>query len=291
MQTGRRAESIVLPLELLRNIKPSEFNDTEEYHVWQKRQLKILEVGLLEYPSIPIEPSNPVTMRLKEIIQSGESKPLDTSKTSDTMIALCNAVVSLACRTPTGTAGDVFHWADGFPVNIHLYISLLQSIFDHRDETLVLDEIDELLDLMKKTWSTLGISKPIHDVCFTWVFFQQYIVTGQVESDLLGASHATLTEVANDAKKEKDSFFMKILSAMLGSMLGWVEKRLLGYHEFFVKGTVGQIENLLPLVMLASDILGEYPPIAQHELNSSEDRVDRYIRSSLRNAFGKVCTL
>ncbi|KAI4345867.1 hypothetical protein L6164_012955 [Bauhinia variegata] len=296
-QVGRRAETIILPLELLRHLKPSEFNDSHEYHSWQKRQLKILEAGLLLYPSVPLEKANTFAKRLRDIISSGESKPIDTGKNSDTMRSLTNSVVSLSWRTPNGTPTDVCHWADGFPVNIHLYTSLLQAIFDIRDETLVLDEVDELLELMKKTWSTLGITRPIHNVCFTWVLFQQYIVTGQIESDLLCASYVMMGEVANDAKKERESLYVKILTCLLTSMQAWAEKRLLNYHEYFHRGSVGQIENLLPLVLTASKILGEGLTILDGEgeekgdftvVDSSEDRVDRYIRSSIKNAFDKI---
>ncbi|KAJ1383935.1 Munc13-like proteiny 1 [Sesbania bispinosa] len=296
-QMGRRAETIIVPLELLRHLKPSEFSDSHEYHMWQKRQLKILEAGLLLNPSVPLEKSNTFATRLRDIINSGESKPIDIGKNSDTMRTLCNSVVSLSWRSHNGTPTDVCHWADGFPFNIHLYTSLLQSIFDIRDETLVLDEVDELLELMKKTWSTLGITLPIHNVCFTWVLFNQYIATGQIESDLLCASHAMLNEVANDAKREKESLYVTILSSVLSSMQSWAEKRLFNYHDYFQRGNVGQIENLLPVVLLASKILGEDLMITDGEsgdkgditiVNSSGDRVDNYIRSSMKNAFEKV---
>ncbi|CAL0321156.1 unnamed protein product [Lupinus luteus] len=232
-------------------------------------------------------------------VSSTPSSPVagaDTGKNSDTMRTLCNSVVSLSWRSANGTPTDVCHWADGFPFNIHLYTKLLQSIFDIRDETLVLDEVDELLELMKKTWSTLGIALPIHNVCFTWVLFHQYIVTGQVEPDLLCGSHAMLNEVANDAKREKDSLYVKILSSVLSSMQGWAEKRLLNYHEFFQRGNANQIENLLPVMLSASKILGEDLTITDGEgeekgditiVDSSGDRVDKCIRSSMKNAFEK----
>ncbi|KAF7837437.1 protein unc-13-like protein [Senna tora] len=296
-QMGRRADTIILPLELLRQLKPSEFNDSTEYHMWQKRQLKILEAGLLLHPSIPLDKSNTFAARLRDIIRSAHSKPIDTGKNSDTMRTLCNSVVSLSWRSSNGTPTDVCHWVDGFPLNLHLYTSLLHSVFDTRDETLVLDEIDELLELMKKTWTTLGISRPIHNVCFTWVLFQQYIATGQIESDLLSAAHAMLIEVGSDAKKEKDAMYLKILSSVLSSMQSWAEKKLVNYHDYFVRGTAGQIENLLPLVLTASKIMGEDVVITDGEgpdkgditiVDSSGDRVDYYIRSSIRNAFDKV---
>ncbi|XP_038723145.1 protein unc-13 homolog [Tripterygium wilfordii] len=297
-QMGRRAETIILPLELLRHLKPSEFNDSHEYHLWQKRQLKIIEAGLLLHPSIPLDKSNTYAMRLREIIRASETKPIDTGKNSDTTRTLCNSVVSLSWRSANGTPTDVCHWADGFPLNIHLYISLLQSIFDIRDETLVLDEVDELLELMKKTWSTLGINRPIHNLCFTWVLFQQYVVTGQTEPDLLCAAHAMLTEVANYAKKpDWDVVYVKMLSSALNLMHGWAEKRLLQYHDYFHRGNAGLIESLLPLVLSASKILGEDVTITEGKgkdkgdtkvVDSSGDRIDHYIRSSVKNAFAKV---
>jgi hypothetical protein len=301
LQAGRRAETIIIPLELLRHLKPTEFSDSHEYHMWQKRQLRVLELGLLTHPLITVEKNSTFASRLRDIIRNCESKPLDTGKNSDALRTLCNSVVSLAWRGQNGAPTDDCHWADGFPLNIHFYNSPLQAIFDIRDETLVLDEVDELLELIKKTWSILGITKSIHNICFAWILFQQYVATGQVEFDLLSASNIMLSEVANDAKKEKDSFYLKLLTSVLSSMQSWGEKRLLNYHEFFPRGTICQIENLLPLVLSVSKILGEDLMITDVGegrengdtitiVDSSGDRIDYYIRSSMKNAFDKVCT-
>lgn len=299
---GRRAETIVLPLELLRHIKPSEFNDYQEYHAWQKRQLKILEVGLLLHPSIPLEKTNSFANRLRDIIRVGETRPLETGKNSDMMRKLCNCVVSLAWRSAQGTTtADVCHWADGYPLNIHLYMMLLQTVFDSRDETSVLDEIDELFELMKKTWPTLGINRAIHNVCFTWMLFHQYVATSEMEPDLLHAAHAMLTDhVSKDAKKpDRDAIFLRILSTVLSSMRAWSEKRLHNYHDYFQRGTVGLIDKILPLALTASKILGENVVLQGLEDSdngsssslaptSPEDRIGDYIRSSLQSTFKRV---
>ncbi|KAK8648158.1 hypothetical protein V6N13_128919 [Hibiscus sabdariffa] len=297
-QMGRRSETIILPLELLRHLKPIEFNDMHEYHFWQRRQLKILEAGLINHPCIPIEKSNSLAIRLREIIRVSDNKPIDTNKNSDIMRTLCNCVVSLSWRSASGTSSDVCHWADGFPLNIHIYTSLLLAIFDIRDETLILDEVDELLELMKKTWSTLGINRPIHNVCLAWVFFQQYVVTNQMEPDLLCAAYSMLVEVAVDAKKpDREASYVKLLTSMLISMQKWAERRLLHYHEYFNKQTIGGIENLLPLALSSLKILGEDVTIMEGEGNkkgdtmlvdSTTDRVDHYIRFSLKNMFAKI---
>ncbi|XP_060180312.1 protein unc-13 homolog [Lycium barbarum] len=298
-QMGRRAETIILPLELLRHLKPSEFNDTHEYHQWQKRQLRILEAGLLLHPSIPVERSNTFAKRFREIIKLAENKAIDTGKNSETMRALCNSVVSLAWRTVDGSPTDICHWADGFPLNIHIYSALLSSVFDLKDNTMVLDEVDELLELMKKTWVILGINKSIHNLCFTWVLFEQYIATGQVEPDLLGASMIMLSsEVASDAKKvDREPVYVNMLANVLATMREWSEKRLVNYHENFNRGSAGLVENNLPLFFAATKILEEDVPgytstrfEKGDELadESAGNKVSYFIRSSVRNAFAKM---
>ncbi|KAM3326828.1 protein unc-13 [Capsicum chacoense] len=298
-QMGRRAETIILPLELLRHLKPSEFSDSHEYHQWQKRQFRILEAGLLLHPSLPVEKSNTFAKRFREIIRSAETKAIDTGKNSETMRALCNSVVSLAWRTVDGSATDICHWADGFPLNVHIYTALLSSIFDMKDDTMVLDEVDELLELMKKTWVILGVNKSLHNLCFTWVLFEQYIVTGQVEPDLLGAAMIMLsTEVANDAKKvDREPFYVKMLANVLISMREWSEKRLVNYHESCNKGGAGMLENNLPLFFAATKILEEDIPgytsdesekVDELADDSAGNKVCYFIRSSMRDSFAKM---
>ncbi|KAE8735981.1 hypothetical protein F3Y22_tig00000218pilonHSYRG00100 [Hibiscus syriacus] len=289
-QMGRRPETIILPLELLRHSKPSEFNDTQEYHIWQRRQLKVLEVGLLS--SIPLDKSNHLVMQLIDTIRASESNPIDTSKNSEITRTLCNTVASLACGSTNNTPTDVCHWADGYPFNIHIYISLLQAIFDTKDETLVLDEVDELLELIKKTWSILGINRAIHNACFTWVLFQKYVVTNQAEPDLLSAAYTMLTEVEIDARKaDKDTTYVKLLSCVLVSVENWVEKRLLHYHEYFNKANADEIENLVPMALFSAKILNEDLKMMEVDkmlVDLNGDRVDTYIRFSVQNAFAKM---
>jgi hypothetical protein len=104
--------------------------------------------------------------------------------------------------------------------------------------------------------------------------------------------------VANDAKKpDREAMYVKLLSSMLASMQGWAERRLLHYHDYFQRGDVFLIENLLPLALSASKILGEDVTITEGAgkdkgdtqiVDSSGDRVDHYIRASVKKAFAKV---
>lgn len=297
LQASKKSETIILPLELLRQVKPTEFCDAQEYHQWQRRQLKILEAGLILYPSIPLDRQNPAAIRLLELIRASETKPIDTSKNSEVLQSLCNYVVALAWRNSTPT--EACHWIDGYPLNIHLYLALLRSIFDLREETVVLDEVDELIELMKRTWPYLGINRAVHNLCFAWGLFQQYVDTGRVEPDLVGATVVMLGEVASDARRpDRETSYVKLLVSALSVMQGWAERKMVEYHECFDKDTTGSMESVLALAVSTSKIIGEDLPgggisfvmdgDGEMGLDRLASRVDFYVKSSIRSAFTKV---
>lgn len=290
---GRRAETIVLPLELLRQLKPAEFADAEEYHQWQFRQIKLLEAGLILHPSLPLDRLHAAVLRFREVMRATEIRAIDTGKNSDVMRALSNAVHALSWRSGTpGAAVEACHWADGYPLNVLLYCSLLQTIFDLRECTVVLDEVDELLELIKKTWPTLGINRILHNVCLAWVFFQQYVITGQVEPDLVAAALTVLVDVAADTKQgSRDPLYVKVLLSALGGMQEWSEKRLLDYHDSYDKGIGGGsategMEILLSMALAAGKIIADREGAGDG--NFAGDRVDYYVRCSMKSAFTNV---
>ena len=208
------------------------------------------------------------------------------------MCALTSAVHTLSWRS--GAAGEACHWADGYPLNVLLYCSLHQTIFDLRESTVVLDEVDELdelLELIKKTWPTLGINRAVHNACFAWVFFRQYVITGQAEPDLAAAALAVLVDVAADAAQaSRDPVYARVLLSALGGMLEWSEKRLLDYHDSYGKCIGGaateSMEILLSLALAAGKIIADREGAGDG--NFAGDRVDYYIRCSMKSAFTKV---
>ncbi|KAL6648832.1 hypothetical protein ACP70R_013056 [Stipagrostis hirtigluma subsp. patula] len=305
-QVGRKADTIVLPLELLRQLKLTDFADGGEHLQWQRRQLKLLEAGLVLHPSLPVDRLNGPVLRFREIMQAADARAIDTGKASDTLRALGDAVLALAWRSAPGTGppGEACHWADGYPLNVLLYVSLLQAIFDLKEDTVVLDEVDELLELMTRTWTTLGIDKTLHNVCFAWVLFQQYVATGQVEPDLAGAALTLLTEVAADAKQEnRGPVYARVLSSALGAIHDWSETRMLDYHDRYRKGMAGAgagaMESALSLALSTRKIIAENVPGMGINLTDTEhegsglgsfagSRVDYYVRCSMRSAFTKM---
>ncbi|ONM21586.1 Retinol dehydrogenase 13 [Zea mays] len=289
-QLGRRAESMVLPLEFLQQFKASDFSDPQEYEAWRSRNLKLLEAGLLVHPLVPLNKSDSSVQRLRQIIRGAYDRPLETGKNSESMQGLRTCVMSLAGRSHDGTS-DGCHWADGFPLNLHLYQTLVEACFDN-DEGTVVDEIDEVMELLKKTWVILGINELLHNLCFTWALFNHFVMSGQVDIELLSAAENQLAEVAKDAKTTKDPNYCKVLSSTLSSIMGWTEKRLLAYHETFNTSNIESMQGIVSIGVsaarvLVEDISHEYRRRRKEETDVARSRVETYIRSSLRTAFAQ----
>ncbi|XP_065848967.1 protein unc-13 homolog [Euphorbia lathyris] len=290
-QVGRKIEAVVLPLELLQQLKLSDFTDQQEFETWQKRTLKVLEAGLLLHPRVPLDKSNPTSQRLRQIINGALDRPIETGKNNESMQVLRSAVMSLANRSD-GSFSELCHWADGVPLNLRMYEMLLEALFDVNDETSIVEEVDELMEHIKKTWAILGINQVLHNLCFTWVLFHRFVATGQEETELLDAADGQLVEVAKDAKTTKDPQYSKILSSTLSSILGWAEKRLLAYHDTFDRGNIEAMHSIVSLgvsaaKILVEDISNEYRRKRKGEVDVARSRIDTYIRSSLRTVFAQ----
>lgn len=282
----------MLPLELLQHFRSLDFGNQQEYEAWQRRNLKVLEVGLLLYPHMPLDRKETAPQQLRKIIRGALEKPMETGKNTETMQVLRSVVMSLACRSFDGTVSDTCHWADGFPLNLRLYQKLLESCFDLNEETSIIEELDEVLEVMKKTWVVLGINQILHNLCFAWVLFHRYVTTGQVDNDLLIASNNLLEEVQQDANATKDPAYLKIVSSTLNAILGWTEKRLLAYRDVFNPGNIEVMQNIVSLGVLSAkvlveDISHEYRR-KKKEVDVARYRVDSYVRSSMRTAFAQA---
>ncbi|XWS26795.1 hypothetical protein CRYUN_Cryun26dG0060700 [Craigia yunnanensis] len=291
-QLGKRIESIVLPLEMLQQLKPSDFPNQGEYEAWLRRNLKLLEAGLLLHPLLPLDKTNTAPSQLRQIIRGALEKPLETGKNNETMQALRSIVLSLACRNFDGSVSETSHWADGFPLNLRIYQMLLEACFDVNDETSVIEEVDEVLELIKKTWVVLGMNQMLHNLCFLWILFNRYVAAGQMECDLLFAANNLLMEVEKDAKAVKDPDYSKILSSTLSAILGWAEKKLVAYHNYFHSDNTELLECVVSMGVLSAKIMVEDISHEYHkkrkEIGVAHERVDMYIRSSLRTAFGQI---
>ncbi|XP_006659374.2 protein unc-13 homolog [Oryza brachyantha] len=290
-QLGRHAESMVLPLEFLQRFKASDFPDPHEYEAWQLRYLKLLEAGLLFHPLVPLKKSDVSAQRLQQVIHGVYDTPTETEKNSKLMEGLYSAAKALAGRS-LGQTLDECHWADGFPLNLHIYQTLVEACFDSEDGAVV-DEIDEVVEMLTKTWVILGINQMFHNLCFAWALFNHFVMSGQVDIELLSGAENQLTEVVKDAKATKDPDYCDVLSSTINSIMGWTEKRLLAYHETFSASNIASMQGIVSIgvstaKILAEDISHEYRRKKKQETDVVvHSRIETYIRSSLRTAFAQ----
>ncbi|OQU80385.1 hypothetical protein SORBI_3007G119500 [Sorghum bicolor] len=289
-QLGTHAESLVLPLEFLQKCKASDFPDPLEYEAWQTRNFKLLEAGVLVHPLIPLKKSDISAKRMRQIIHEAYAGQVETGRNSESMQRLHSAVMSLACRSLCETS-DECHWADGFPFNLHIYKMLIEACFDVEEGTVV-DEIDEIMELLKKTWPVFGITQMLHNIYFTWALFNHFIMLGQADNGLLSAMENLLVEVAEDAKITKDPDYCDVLSSTLNSIMGWEEKRLCAYHETFNTSNIYSMQYIISIgisaaKILLEDVSYEYHSGTNRDIDVVRTRIETYIKSSLCKAFAQ----
>ncbi|CAH1448965.1 unnamed protein product [Lactuca virosa] len=292
---GRRIESIVLPVELLHQFKSSDFQTQHEYNEWQRRNFKILELGLLLHPKIPLDKNDSSAQQLSKIIHTAYEHHMVTGKHSEEVKTLRGVTNQLACRS--GDDSEMCHWADGIPLNLRLYQFLLESLFDIETPTIIINEIDEMLEFIKRTWGILGINQRFHNLCFLWVLFNRFLSTGQVENDLLLACANLLLEIKEDADSDSDSDsgfstqYSKILNSTLMFIFKWAEKGLFGYREFFYRGNVDLMHIVLSIGLLADELMVEKSSCdddMRKIVYEASGKVDTYIRSSMKMAFSQI---
>ncbi|CAI9293279.1 unnamed protein product [Lactuca saligna] len=290
---GRRIESIVLPVELLHQLKASDFQTQHEYNEWQRRNFKILELGLLLHPKIPIDKKDSSAQQLSKIIHTAYEHHMVTGKHSEEVKTLRGITNQLACRSFHGDDSEMCHWADGIPLNLRLYQFLLESLFDIETPTIIINEIDEMLEFIKRTWGILGINQRFHNLCFLWVLFNRFLSTGQVENDLLLACANLLLEIKEDADFDSgfSTQYSKILNSTLMFIFKWAEKGLFGYREFFYRGNVELMHIVLSIGLLADELMVEKSSCdddMRKIVYETSGKVDTYIRSSMKMAFSQI---
>ncbi|KAG5014673.1 hypothetical protein JHK82_020357 [Glycine max] len=74
----RRALLRVAAGQLIQQVKCSDFPSEQEYEAWLRRNLKVLEAGLILHPRLPLlDKADTCVLRLQQIIHEGLEKPMD----------------------------------------------------------------------------------------------------------------------------------------------------------------------------------------------------------------------
>ncbi|XP_039795958.1 protein unc-13 homolog isoform X2 [Panicum virgatum] len=305
-KVGKRMDNILIPLELLCCISRAEFSDMKAYLRWQKRQLNMLEEGLINHPVVGFGELGRKVNELRNLfrkIEESESLPPSAAEVQRTecLRSLREVATSLSERPARGDlTGEVCHWADGYHLNVALYEKMLGSVFDILDEGKLTEEVEEILELLKSTWRILGITETVHDTCYAWVLFRQFVFTG--EQGLLKVVIDHLRKIPlKEQRGPQQRLHLKSLrssvdaeggyqdftffQSFLSPVQKWVDKKLNDYHQHFSEGP-SLMANVVTVAMLTRRILGEENDKVLE--SPDRDQIDRYITSSVKSAFLKM---
>ncbi|CAB4268334.1 unnamed protein product [Prunus armeniaca] len=306
-KVGKRMDALLVPLELLCCISRTEFSDKKAYIRWQKRQLNMLEEGLLNFPAVGFGESGRKASEFRILlakIEESEFLPPSTGELQRTecLRSLREIATPLAERPARGDlTGEVCHWADGYHLNVRLYEKLLLSVFDMLDEGKLTEEVEEILELVKSTWRVLGITETMHYTCYAWVLFRQHVITS--EQGVLKHAIEQLKKIPlKEQRGPQERLHLKslhcrvegdqghqdlsFLQSFLLPIQKWADKQLGDYHLHFSEVPV-VMENVVAVAMIAQRLLLEEPEAAMMQYTSSTDRdqIESYISSSIKNAF------
>lgn len=308
-KVGKRMDTLLIPLELLCCISRTEFSDKKSYIRWQKRQLNMLEEGLVNQPVVGFGESGRKMSDLRVLlakIEESESLPSSTGELQRTecLRSLRDIAIPLAERPARGDlTGEICHWADGYHLNVRLYEKLLLSVFDVLDEGKLTEEVEEMLELFKSAWRILGITETIHYTCYAWVLFRQFVITG--EQGILQHAIEQLKKIPlKEQRGPQERLHLKSLTCRVESEKGfeeltflqsfllpiqkWADKQLADYHLYFAEGSK-LMENAVVVAMVVRRLLLEEPELAIYSLPITDaEQIESYVSSSIKNAFARI---
>ncbi|KAL0872777.1 hypothetical protein Bca101_022482 [Brassica carinata] len=303
-KSGKRMDSLLVPLELLCCVSRTEFSDKKAYLRWQKRQLNMLAEGLINHPVVGFGESGRKATDLKSLLQRiEESESLASSagevQRAECLKSLTEVATSLAERPARGDlTGEVCHWADGYHLNVRLYEKLLLCVFDMLNEGKLTEEVEEILELLKSTWRVLGITETIHYTCYAWVLFRQYVITS--EQGLLRHAIQQLNKIPlKEQRGPQERIHLKtlqcrveneeisFLESFLSPIRSWADKQLGDYHLHFAEGSL-VMEDTVTVAMITWRLLLEESDRAMHSSSLDREQIESYISSSIKNTFTRM---
>nr|XP_043620813.1 protein unc-13 homolog [Erigeron canadensis] len=308
-KVGKRMDALLIPLELLSCVSRTEFSDKKAYIRWQKRQLNMLEEGLVNHPVVGFGESGRKASEMRVLlarIEESESFAPSVGELQriECLRSLREIAIPLAERPARGDlTGEVCHWADGYHFNVRLYEKLLLSIFDVLDEGKLTEEVEEILELLKSTWRILGITETIHHTCYAWVLFRQFVMTR--EHTLLRHAIEQLNKVPMKEERgpqermhlkslyckvenEDGSEELTFIQSFLMPIQKWADKQLADYHVHFPEA-LAMMEHVISISMVARRLLQEEHGSAMQNASVTDgDKIESYVSSSIKSAFVRI---
>ncbi|XP_077248543.1 DNA topoisomerase 4 subunit B (DUF810) isoform X2 [Tasmannia lanceolata] len=298
-----------ISLELLNGICKSDFFNDKSYMQWQKRQANVLEEFLCTSVNLTKDEHRMVRCFLEMLRNTEEwAARKSPSERAEVLQGIKRFASKLSCVPARfGIPGETYYWTAGYHLNVKLYEKLLSSVFDILEESHLIDGTDEILRIIKLTWSTLGITQKMHYALYGWVLFRQFVGTGEaflLEHAILQMQKVVLGEGDEGNKGAYMNTLMcsigdngnarniSLIDAVFLSMNNWCDNQLQDYHLHFSKNSIkfGKVLNFAVAVgLFAADDSGEIKlnkPKGETEMTSK--RIKLYVETSIHAAYERV---
>ncbi|GFZ02442.1 hypothetical protein Acr_15g0010500 [Actinidia rufa] len=270
-------------------------------------ELNMLEEGLINHPAVGFGESGRKASELRILlakIEESESFPPSTGELQRTecLRSLREIAIPLAERPARGDlTGEVCHWSDGYHLNVRLYEKLLLSVFDVLDEGKLIEEVEEILELLKSTWRMLGITETIHYTCYAWVLFRQFVITSEqgilqhaivqlrkipLKEERGQQERLHLKSLLSRVEREEGVRELTFLQSFLSPIKKWVDKQLGDYHLHFSEN-LALMEDIVAVSMLSRRLLLEEPELVLQSV-TDQDQIETYISLSIKIAFARA---
>ncbi|RAL44398.1 hypothetical protein DM860_011675 [Cuscuta australis] len=269
---GRAREQIDVPqiiLGLLNGMLKSDFPNEKSYILWKSRQADILE-ELLSSAEYVNDKKQSVDILIDRIRNPEDwDTRMSPSERFEVLSAISHIALTLSSMPPKyGILGESYYWSAGYQLNIRIYEKLLVGLFDILEDDHLIEEAGEILNLLKSSWSMLGITQKLHNVIHAWVLFQQFVATN--EAVLLDYSIHAMRNVlsAQDDDHMEDNYIQSLLcfttwkgcptrlsylQSVILSISMWCDNKLQDYHLHFTEKP-----SLLNEVMSMALMVGAY---------------------------------
>ncbi|XP_011081014.1 uncharacterized protein LOC105164132 isoform X3 [Sesamum indicum] len=311
--TGKSCESIDIPqlsLVLLTGALRSDFPSEKSYLKWKNRQASVFE-ELVSSDDRKTE-KQLIGTSLEKIRNAQEwDIKMSPSQRSDVLLTLRQVALAFSSIPGRfGVEGETYYWTTGYHLNIRLYEKLLCGVFDILEDGQLIEEAEEVLKLMKLTWSMLGITERLHHALFAWVLFKQFVATE--EAVLLDYAICEVERVLSaGVYDDKEVAYLKsltcftigngceirlnLLQSIFSSITSWCESKLLDYHLHFSQKS-SFFERVLTLVLSAG--VQDFVPHGNNQFAGSclpdemaREKIKKYVEKSLDAACKRVTEL
>ncbi|GLT40474.1 hypothetical protein SLA2020_146110 [Shorea laevis] len=298
-----------ISLELLIGIFKSDFLNEKYYVQWKCRQANILEELLCfsaQLMTIDRRTTRSCLAKIKD------TKEWDVNMSPSQRIEVLSAIRQVASKLSSlpgqfGIPRETHYWTAAYHLNIRLYEKLLYGLFDILDEGQLIEEADAIFSLIKLTWSTLGITKKMHNALYGWVLFQQFVSTeeGMLLEHAIRELQCALSPQEVDEKEEQymnslvclrefngGEMKLNLVQGIFLSIGTWCDIKLQNYHLHFSQksSNFGRVMALASLVGILSS--GDCAEAKLNKMNALNERANRkikkYVKRSIEAALRRV---